>query len=357
MPAQIPVTLAAALLLASAAAPPPKAPARTAAARPISKTAPLPAGAGVAWSHSPYEAGDCSICHARNDRKDPGPIAAKSVNELCATCHDEVQAMQKAKVLHPAAEDACTNCHNPHNAKRRKLLVADLVELCASCHDAVGKVVAQSAVKHGAVTAGERCLTCHDPHAAANAKLLVRPAYELCLDCHSKDDVPDWDGKPLANIGGVLKQNAYWHEPIRARDCTSCHSPHGAANPRLLAEAYPTSFYAPFEPKRYGLCFQCHDEKAFTTPETETLTSFRDGKRNLHSVHVNQKRGRTCRTCHEVHASTHVRLIRGSVPYGPRKWDLQVGYERLPTGGACAKTCHEKKSYHYYRAAQGAPTR
>jgi hypothetical protein len=32
-----------------------------------------------------------------------------------------------------------------------------------------------------------------------------------------------------------------------------------------------------------------------TVEQTETVTSFRNGEVNLHSLHVKQKKGRTCR--------------------------------------------------------------
>ena len=35
--------------------------------------------------------------------------------------------------------------------------------------------------------------------------------------------------------------------------------------------------------------------------QESTITSFRDGQRNLHVVHVNRDdKGRTCKTCHDM---------------------------------------------------------
>jgi hypothetical protein len=63
-------------------------------------------------------------------------------------------------------------------------------------------------------------------------------------------------------------------------------------------------------------------------------------------VHVNKAdRGRTCRACHEVHASKQAHHIRDSVPYGAKGWALKINYTKTPTGGSCAKTCHDTKSY------------
>jgi hypothetical protein len=81
-------------------------------------------------------------------------------------------------------------------------------------------------------------------------------------------------------------------------------------------------------------------------PETTTLTQFRDGRRNLHYVHINKsERGRTCRACHEVHASKQPHQLRDGVPYGSKGWLLKLNYTKSPTGGSCEKTCHGTYTY------------
>ena len=54
----------------------------------------------------------------------------------------------------------------------------------------------------------------------------------------------------------------------------------------------------------------------------------------------------------EVHASPNPHQIREAVPYGPKGWLLKVGFEQTPTGGTCARTCHDTKSYTNRSAAQ-----
>ena len=72
---------------------------------------------------------------------------------------------------------------------------------------------------------------------------------------------------------------------------------------------------------------------------------FRDGDLNLHWVHVNREKGRTCRACHEVHASSNPFHIRDSVPFGRDKWELPINYEINDTGGSCAPGCHSAQIY------------
>ena len=80
------------------------------------------------------------------------------------------------------------------------------------------------------------------------------------------------------------------------------------------------------------------------TPETTDLTDFRNGKTNMHYLHVNKaERGRTCRACHETHGSDLPKHIRESIPYG--KWDLPIRFTKTETGGSCSPGCHLPKPY------------
>ncbi len=328
---------------ARAQAPAPRGAVLPAKPRPV--RVPLPQGEKAGWSHAPYEAGDCSVCHQKNDPKAPGPLV-RAGNELCYSCHEEFAEVMTRKFKHPPAVQDCANCHNPHNSKERKLLVTEQTSLCFGCHQDIQAVAQRSKVKHGALTTGAKCANCHNPHAANVEKILVQLPFDLCVTCHSKDDMKDDRGGTLTNMKKWLEENKVWHEPVKAKDCSACHRTHGAENFRLLVAEYPPTFYAPYEPKNYALCYGCHNSKVVAEPETTTLTNFRDGSRNLHYLHVNKaERGRTCRACHEVHASNQDHHIREGVPYGPRGWILKLNYTKTPTGGSCAKTCHETKTY------------
>ena len=305
---------------------------------------PLPPRTAVVSSHAPFEAGDCSLCHKSADPKAPGPVT-KASPAVCLECHDEFNAVLKRAHVHAAAAADCTSCHNPHNARQPKLLRGSRVEVCTTCHAEVAKAM-NGAVKHQPVSAGAQCTTCHDPHGASVEKLLVRQPFELCIGCHSKDGLVGAGGRKLQNIKAWLDQNPEWHGPVAGRDCTGCHAPHGGDHFRLLKEDYPPEFYANYDARRYALCLSCHREEAFSTAQTTTLTDFRDGARNLHYVHLQQPgRGRTCRACHEVHASKQPHHIREGVPYGSAGWVLKLNYRKTATGGSCDKTCHGEKAY------------
>jgi predicted CXXCH cytochrome family protein len=319
-----------------------------------SRVAPLLSSEHAVSYHAPYDAGDCSICHARNDVQNPGPVKG-SVNDLCLGCHDDFKQTLARKFGHPPAQANCLNCHNPHNSKQPNLLIEDTGTLCTGCHTKIKQTVAESKVKHDALTQGNKCVNCHNPHGTNVEHLLVQLPMQLCLQCHSKDNVADHDGKKLTNMGKLLADNPHQHGPVAAQDCSSCHMTHGSNNFRLLTNAYPAQFYSAYDSQNYALCFTCHEEKAFTQPQTEELTQFRDGSKNLHYVHVNKDTmGRTCRACHDVHASVQEHQIRDSVPFGPRQWPLKINYTKTDTGGFCAKTCHSTRSYDNSRAKTSA---
>lgn len=312
---------------------------------------PLAATEKAIATHAPFETGECSLCHQRNDPKSPGPITTP-VNEQCLGCHDDYQKLLSGKSSHVPARESCVSCHNPHNARQPKLLVEEASALCLGCHEKIQNLAQHSTVKHDALTSGAKCANCHNPHGANVEHLLIQLPMNLCLSCHNKDDMKDNHGRTLTNFKQLLADNPRQHNPVASGDCSACHNPHGYDNFRLLNQEYPATFYATFEAKNYALCFECHEERLVTDPETTTQTKFRDGRRNLHYLHVNKtERGRTCRACHEVHAAKQKALIRESVPYGPKNWPLKLNFSKTETGGTCTKTCHTTRSYNNTAAA------
>ena len=312
-----------------------------------SPLAPHAAAATPASTHAPYAAGECKLCHQSADPKKPGPVVKKTP-ELCLDCHDEFLGVLGRPHTHMPARQDCTLCHNPHNAVQPKLLLGEPRVLCARCHADIAALDTTAPVRHAAISTSKQCANCHNPHGSAVERLLIQLPFDLCVSCHDQDGRVDARGKKLLNIKAWLAANKNWHGPIAAKDCSACHQPHGGDNFRLLRTNYPPEFYAPYDARNYALCFSCHNEKAFSTAQTTTLTNFRDGARNLHYLHLQQGgRGRTCRACHEVHASTQAHHIREGVPYGSSGWVLKLNYTQTESGGSCDKTCHTTKTYSY----------
>jgi predicted CXXCH cytochrome family protein len=88
------------------------------------RLAPLPKDQATVV-HGPYEQGACDACHERADPSDPG--AAQVTRETCLACHDEFAGTAPVKIgkgkSHPSSKGNCTTCHNPHNSKKKKLLL------------------------------------------------------------------------------------------------------------------------------------------------------------------------------------------------------------------------------------------
>ena len=88
----------------------------------------------------------------------------------------------------------------------------------------------------------------------------------------------------------------------------------------------------------------CHERTIASEEKTTTLTNFRNGDRNLHFVHVHKAaKGRTCRACHDPHATNNPKHIRDGVRSG--NGVLPTNYKKTETGGSCQPGCHQKFAY------------
>ena len=292
--------------------------------------------------HGPVAVGACVACHDPHS-SDNAHLLRQAGQAMCTACHAEMESrLANTSFQHKALETGCTSCHDPHASAQRFQLKAPLPEMCTSCHARIGEMVDRAPVGHAAVKESKSCLNCHDAHAAARPRLLAADGVSTCLGCHDKRI--EAAGSALADMGKLLAENLNHHGPIREKDCSGCHQPHGSAHFRLLNADYPKEFYAPFREENFALCFGCHDPALTRDERTTNLTDFRNGDRNLHFVHVNKTpKGRTCRSCHETHASSLPNHIRKSVPFG--RWELPVNFTKTANGGTCAPGCHAPQSY------------
>jgi len=112
--------------------------------------------------------------------------------------------------------------------------------------------------------------------ALANENLIPKPAARRTI-------IAIFDNMTLA--GKVVSG------PAIERECKDCHAPNGSDYYRLLVRNYPPEFYAPFDISIYDLCFSCHNPDIVLVKETETLTEFQNGTKNLHSFHFRQHKG------------------------------------------------------------------
>lgn len=249
-------------------------------------------------------------------------------DEDCVSCHSDL--LEHADT-HPVIPDACDNCHQPTGRPHPEegvegfTLMDSLPELCMYCHEI------SDPGNHGHQPVEEgACLECHEVHGSAEPVLLGMPEEELCLSCHN-------------GISQLIRGNMKPHSAITFGGCNMCHQAHGTGNRMLLSDAYPAGTYAVAEPDTFGLCFLCHDQAMLVPGDTETATGFRNGKDNLHHIHIQGDKGRNCRLCHNLHGSKHPFLIEEKVPFG--NWVMNMNFVSVDNGGSCLPGCHGLKSY------------
>lgn len=315
------------------------------------------------FDHLPAKEGRCTDCHDPHQSNIRMLLKAESTNDLCMKCHDKKSTFAaKAKKLFvdmnletkhkPIVKKSCLECHDAHTAEYKSLLHMDAkMDLCLDCHDDISDKTAHSKFKHGGVnTSKKRCLECHNPHATKEKMLLNREPVAVCLSCHDKEVKSDEDGGMLMNMKKHLDENPNWHKPIKdvkkEGGCSACHDPHGSDNFSILRKSFTKNFYADLENKDF-FCFECHSEKKITkqfiTPQEHNITAFRDGEVNLHHLHVNDRKGRSCRACHDEHASKYSHLIRDYTDFNGIKFPLR--FIETPEGGSCAPACHKEFVY------------
>ncbi len=330
------------------------------------------------YGHEPVAAGDCRVCHEMHQGDHPS-LLVKPELDLCNDCHrDQIEAFRAADRVHEPVLQQCSACHRTHGGDHKALLHQEPEFLCGNCHGDVVRGVERVGSLHGPVMEDKDCAGCHSPHMSHLDKLLVTEEVELCLACHDRPievvgEAGSRPGRPqarsgdlqqppsprkkrargqrepapkriIADIRKAIAEAKFVHGPVAEGKCVACHLPHSSSHRSLLRGQYPETIYTDFADTAYGVCFTCH-EKPLATEERTTLTKFRDGDRNLHFVHVNRDKGRTCFACHETHGSQQEALMRGSLPFGPGGWTLVLDYERTANGGRCGASCHQEQIY------------
>ena len=292
--------------------------------------------------HEPIATGGCLACHAAH-RSNYKNLLHQKVTSVCLDCHVVfADRMKRSRFIHEPVGEGCLQCHDAHASDLAHLLKSPIRELCFSCHEDIRLTVENAKTPHGALTEIGECMNCHDAHASGRSNLLRNVARTLCLQCHNKQ-IETPSGK-IPDMTKILATGNNLHGPITMNECTECHQIHGGVRPRLLNKEYPPSFYASFQEDRYELCFSCHDPSLALVPQTNKLTGFRNGDRNLHFVHVNREdKGLTCRACHEIHANESQKHITDSTLYGD--WRIPIGFSKTATGGSCTPGCHRSYSY------------
>jgi len=226
--------------------------------------------------HMPAADGDCTACHDPHQSEQAKLLNAPA-GEICLQCHD--QGDFSGTVVHgPVAGGDCVACHNPHATDLARLLREPVPALCWRCHDKAQTDTAgislpptkplfeySKANHHPPFAAGD-CNDCHRPHASAEVRLLAaaypkelyqaynKTAYALCLNCHEAAafTTPRTE-TATAFRNGNLNLHQRHVDKKKGRSCRACHTPHGSAQPRLIAHGFR------FGERVLGLTFEATD--------------------------------------------------------------------------------------------------
>ena len=227
---------------------------------------------------TPIAGRGCETCHGPGKAHvdadgDPTKIrsfpkmASRDVTAVCMTCHDRGDHAFFQGSMHDSRNLSCITCHSVHSPKseQAQLKKPTQIELCVQCHRP--EVLKLQRNAHMPLREGKmECTSCHSPHGSTNLRMLKVGNYinESCVSCHTEKRGPF----------------LFEHPPGR-ESCVTCHDPHGSSNERLLVAKVPM------------LCQRCH----IGTRHPSTIY---DGA----ALAKVQLFGRGCVQCHEnIHGS------------------------------------------------------
>jgi predicted CXXCH cytochrome family protein len=103
---------------------------------------------------------------------------------VCFNCHNEVRAQFNLPNHHPVLEGrmSCTQCHPPHKGRAFASGGMALLSQNEGCFECHPAQRGPFTFEHDALREG--CTTCHSPHGSINAKMLTERNANLCLKCH-----------------------------------------------------------------------------------------------------------------------------------------------------------------------------
>ena len=160
-------------------------------------------------------------------------LSREKANERCLSCHADSRKQDHfSSSAHASNNVSCIDCHSPHQAKEQQLLIESEPKLCYRCHTAAKADFAKPF--HHRVNEGMvQCEDCHNVHGTGLLRQVrAQPNGDaVCFKCHADKQGPF----------------IYEHVPVKTEGCSSCHTPHGSTNPRLLRVSQVNL-----------LCLQCH---------------------------------------------------------------------------------------------------
>ena len=133
----------------------------------------------------------CESCHGAGSKHvEAGGGAGTIINpdespETCFQCHLDTKAQFMLPFSHPVLNGkmSCSECHDPHKGSAIKGGGTQLHGRNETCADCHQAQTQHFVFAHDAVKEG--CTTCHSPHGSVNQKMLTERNATLCLKCHT----------------------------------------------------------------------------------------------------------------------------------------------------------------------------
>jgi predicted CXXCH cytochrome family protein len=116
--------------------------------------------------------------------------SARAIETVCYQCHLDVRGQFNLPSHHPVPEGdlTCVQCHPPHQGVAFVAGGTRLPSQDENCLQCHESQQGPFVFEHEALREG--CTTCHSPHGSVNAKLLTERNANLCLKCHFQQPQP-----------------------------------------------------------------------------------------------------------------------------------------------------------------------
>lgn len=111
-------------------------------------------------------------------------VNPKKSPEACFQCHLDKRGQFSLPSTHPvmAGKVGCVDCHDVHEGSAVRGTGAAVETMNETCAKCHSAQAGPWVFEHGAVKEG--CTSCHSPHGSVNQKMLVARDTNLCLRCH-----------------------------------------------------------------------------------------------------------------------------------------------------------------------------
>jgi len=110
--------------------------------------------------------------------------SARAIETVCYQCHLDVRGQFNLPSHHPVPEGrmTCIQCHPPHKGIAHVGGSTQLLAQEENCLQCHPSQQGPFVFEHEALRGG--CTTCHSPHGTINARMLTERNANLCLKCH-----------------------------------------------------------------------------------------------------------------------------------------------------------------------------